>query len=255
MGHDTGACLFQDDRLIFSIETERLTRVKHDASVGVALDHLFATAGVKPADVTNVVFSTNVRNSVAKIRDFVTIEHRIACGGTLHAESECELLGRPVPCVVVAHEASHAALACHSGGWRDRGLVLVNEGHGTFSRNTCFTFKSSKLTLVDRDGLPWYGTGFGWSITAHLLGFGDAPSAAGTIMALGAYGEPDAQTRDVFNATPRNLHLMDRQSSGDSRRCAPRGTLAAQTSFEAEPIVVSTLQNVFTGEPSARRLG
>ncbi len=247
MGHDTGACLFEDGRLLFAIETERVTRVKHDSSAQVGIDHLLASTGVQPSDVTCVAFSTNVRNAIARIHDFERIEQDILSGSTLHAASRCELFGRSIPCVVVAHEAAHAAVTCHFGGWRDRGLIMVNEGRGTFSRNSTFTYKSSKLSLVDCDGLPWFATGFAWSLIAHLIGYGWTPSAAGTIMALGAFAEADERTRSVFRETPARLHVMDRARQimeGDPLHCYVR----ERTTFDEKASVVATLQEMFTAE-------
>ena len=34
-GHDTSCCLFKNDKLIFAIEEERLTRKKHDGSIPI----------------------------------------------------------------------------------------------------------------------------------------------------------------------------------------------------------------------------
>ena len=39
-GHDTGVAYFEDGRLVFAVETERLTRVKHDHRCDVALRHV-----------------------------------------------------------------------------------------------------------------------------------------------------------------------------------------------------------------------
>lgn len=245
MGHDTGACLFRDGRLQFAIETERLTRAKHDGAVHIAIEHLFNETGICRTDVRYIALSTNVRNSLARVRNFADIERDVQSGLSLHAESTCDLLGTPIPCAVVAHEAAHAALACHFAGWREPGLVLVNEGRGTFSRNSSFTWRRSELRLIDRDALPWFATGFGWSLMAYLLGFGDAPSAAGTIMAMAAFAEPSERIRSILLNVPTDLHHLSREAQL-GQGATLLSFVSAQKTFEAKAQVVATLQEMFT---------
>jgi carbamoyltransferase len=105
-GHDTGICLWRDGRLVFAMETERLSRKRHDHGVEVALEAARAHPEFCSDDIDLIALSTPFGQPLVQVRDAdraVTAIKRHA----LHYESSCGLLGRETPCVVVAHEASH----------------------------------------------------------------------------------------------------------------------------------------------------
>jgi len=244
MGHDTGLALFEDARLLFAVETERVTRVRHDHRVESALDHAWQATGLGPSDIDLLVFSTNLRKDFARIDEYDAIGEAIE-GGQLHAEGHSTLLGGSKRCLVVAHEASHAALACHHGNWTDRTLVLVNEGHGSFSRNSCFVHDRGALTLVDHDALPWYGTGFGWTLLAFLAGFGRSPSAAGTLMALGGYGSYSAEAEGALLGVSRNIHL-ERRAAQEQQLQPLFAYVERHSEFTERANLIRTFQELFT---------
>jgi carbamoyltransferase len=244
MGHDTGLALFEDGRLLFAVETERLTRIRHDHRVETALEHLWEATAFGPRDIDLLVFSTNVRNALAKIDDCHRIGEAIE-RGQLHAESRSALLGDSKPCLVVAHEASHAALACHHGDWATPMFVLVNEGHGSFSRNSSFVHDRGSLTLVEHDALPWYATGFGWTLLAYLVGLGRSPSAAGTLMAMGGYGNISEAAEATLLRVARNVHLEAR--AAQERQLQPLFEYVQRTTEFAERAdLIRTFQELFT---------
>jgi carbamoyltransferase len=244
MGHDTGACLFDGSRLVFAIETERLTRVKHDHRAQIALDHVFEQSGVAPDRIELLVFTTNVRNRLARIDDFERL-HRSIEDGRLEARGWSDLLGWRVPCLIVAHEASHAVLACHAARFPDPCLVVVNEGRGTFSRNCSFVHRRGRLELVDRDALPWYGTGFGWSVLSYLLGLGHNPSAAGKTMAMAAYGARSATAESLLTGLDERLHDRPRERQLEIARPL-LNYVARAREFGARADLMRTFQELFT---------
>jgi carbamoyltransferase len=132
-------------------------------------------------------------------------------GGSLHYFTTCNVLGRRTDCLMVAHEASHAALSCHFADYVEPGMVLVNEGRGSFSRNSFFLLKNGKLILKDTDMLPWYGSGFGWSALGYIFGYGISPSTAGKIMALGGYGTYSETFHEILMGIEPRVHHRDRE--------------------------------------------
>jgi carbamoyltransferase len=247
MGHDTGLCLFDDGRLVFAVETERLTRVRHDHQVEAALEHLWAVSGMTREDIDFLVFSTNVRKGLALIEDHDCLHARLE-QGELQAESHSAMLGRRLPCLLVAHEASHAVLASHYGD-AEPTFVLVNEGHGTFSRNSAFVCGPRAIRLVDHDALPWYGTGFGWTLLGYLLGFGRSPSAAGTAMALGGFGAVSTKLRDLLLRVERRVHLAPRSEQEVALRPL-MDWVSEHPAFSDRAHLMRTFQELFTEEVS-----
>jgi len=189
-----------------------------------------------------VAISTPVREGLARLPDYARATAAIG-PDTLHWETRSELLGRSLPCLIVAHEASHAALACHYRGWEPGTRILVNEGRGSFSRNAQFRFDAGRLCLQDHDRLPWYGTGFGWSGLGYLLGLGSGPAIAGKVMAIGGYGEANDRDRERLETLPRDLHHRPR---GEAERASARLAAYLDTSdFDAQANLVRTFQTMF----------
>ncbi|GAB3110354.1 carbamoyltransferase C-terminal domain-containing protein [Streptomyces calidiresistens] len=242
-GHDTGVAYFEEGRLVFAIETERLTRVKHDHRSGIALRHVLAQEGVDADGIELVAVSTPIRDGLLRIPDPERTMRHINAGAP-HHRTVCEMLGRRVECVVVTHEVSHAALAAHYAGWEEGTVVLVNEGRGQLTRSSLFRVSGGVLEWVEKDPLPWYGNGFGWTAIGHLLGFDRSPGVAGKVMAMGGYGQPDARIRERLLAVPRDVM--------NDRELADRvyADLVAQpgfgSDFETASHLVATFQEMFT---------
>jgi carbamoyltransferase len=243
LGHDTGVSYFEDGRLVVSLETERLTREKHDHRAELVLQHFFDRGLVDPARIDLVAASTGVRDRVLHLADYDAAMARIL-GGALHHETTCEIAGRRVPCLVVLHEASHAALALHYAGYAEPSLVFVNEGRGHVSRNSLYRYDGDRLELLEADALPWYATGWGWSALGWLLDMGIGPGVAGKVMALGAFGSDSAEAEALFHGIdPRVLSdLAIRDRAGE----ALRGHPLFRDGFESQASAVHTLQRMFT---------
>jgi carbamoyltransferase len=242
-GHDTGVSYFQEGRLVFSIESERLTRCKHDHRSEAALHHCLSHFADEGRGTDLIVTSTPVRNSILKIPDIDDAMGAIE-SGQLHYETTSHLFGKPIDCVVVLHEASHAALAAHYAGYRTGCLILVNEGKGLISRSSLYSLEDRRLQLIELDPLPWYATGFGWTAIGYLYGFGLGPQVAGRLMGIAGYGTATPHVRDVL------LGIDD----GVMRDRAMAEQVAAQLQtderfggdFRTKADVVATLQEVFT---------
>ncbi|MFD0385568.1 carbamoyltransferase C-terminal domain-containing protein [Streptomyces stramineus] len=238
-GHDTGVGYFEDGRLVFAVETERLTRVKHDHRSDLALEHVLSQECVDTGGIELVAVSTPVRSALLRIPDLDHAMERIGAGAP-HHRTTCELLGRSVDCVVVTHEVAHAALAAHYAGHEDGTLVLVNEGRGQLTRSSLFRVEGDRLEWLAKDPLPWYGNGFGWTAIGHLLGFGKSPGVAGKVMALGGYGQPDPRIREQLRAVdPRVTHDLELAER-------VRADLARRPGFDSAADVVATFQELFT---------
>lgn len=244
LGHDTGIAVFDDGRLVFALETERVTREKHDHRVDAAIDAYLEQdpRGLERADMFAV--STNIRHRIIEIPEISAIETRIR-NYALSVETEGMIRGVKRPTLVIAHEASHAALAAHYAKEVLPSVIFVNEGRGTFSRNAIFRADETQLRLLDHDLLPWYATGFGWSAMGWLFERNISPSMAGTLMALGAFGESKPAIERQFLDPPPDLHYRDREEQARvAEKMARCGYMV--DSFEARADTIATLQHLFT---------
>ncbi len=253
-GHDTGACLWENGHLLFSVETERLTRNRHDSFVAPALEAVRAHHRFDPDAVELVALSTPVRQAMLNVKDHDVAMKRIL-GKELHAESRCALWGRDYPCLVIAHEAAHAAMGLLEAEFTDDTLILVNEGRGVFSRNALLHFHNGAFSLEDVDFLPWYGTGFAWSAFGARLGFGKGPSVAGKVMALSGFAHAGDAEMDAIRSVRADLLEVATDVQLEEAACLPLGALDA-SSFDGNARMVNALQRLFTaavGEALAAR--
>ena len=242
-GHDTAASYFIDGRLIFSIETERLTRSKHDHRSEIALSHCLSRVQRGGYRTDLVVSSLPLRNTILKIPDAERAV-RFLEEGRLHYETKSYIFGEPIDCVVVLHEASHAALAAHYAGYQEGCLVLVNEGKGQISRSSLYVIDGGRLRLVELDPLPWYATGYGWTAIGYLYGFGIGPQIAGKLMAVGGYGEPSEYVRSVLSEISDSV-MHDRTGAEKVARKL-KSDINFVNDFRSMADVIATLQHMFT---------
>ena len=244
MGHDTGVSIFENNKLICTIETERLTRVKHDHRSEISLEYILNYLKLKPKDIELVAVSTNIRNKILKIKNIETARKSIE-KRNLHYETKCEMLGVEKPCIVVAHEASHAALAWHYAGYQKNCLILVNEGRGTFSRNSVYLSNSDRIDLLDYNMLPWYATGFGWSALGYLLNLGIGPSVAGTVMAFAGFGNVTEKYEEIINKIDNKIHYKSKSEMQDEAQKTKK-KFNLNNNFKSKANLVSTFQNKFS---------
>ena len=55
-GHDAAACLFRDNKLLYAIEKERLSRIKHDEGEPIeCIEYIMKAADISYSDIDLVV--------------------------------------------------------------------------------------------------------------------------------------------------------------------------------------------------------
>lgn len=243
IGHDTGVSYFEDGVLKFSIEAERLSRVRHESKVGDALRYTLERGAVDPDQIDLIAVSTPFHHELLGLPD-TERARQVTSSGAMHHRTTSTLLGRPRDCVVVTHEVSHAALSAHYADHSEGCVVLINEGRGQITRSSLFRVEQGQLRWLEKDPLPWYGNGFGWIAIGLLFGFSKSPSVAGRIMAVGGYGRPDDRVRDL-------LLTVDNSVMGD--RAAAEEVYAGlvqrpefRREFQNMANVVATFQEMFT---------
>ena len=244
IGHDAGTAIFEDGKLLFAVEAERLTRRRFEHDVTSALDHALEETALTISDFDYVVVSAPVRQDILQIDNY---EHCLAelRSGKFSVETQCTVREECKPCILVAHEVAHAAGAIHHG--RDvsnNALVLVNEGRGLWGRSSLFRFTKGGLTLLAVDPLNWYATGFGWSALGAVLGFGKSPGIAGHLMAIAAFEEPAANLSDAIQSIQNSV--LDSAQDAKGAQSIIEAHPEFGRDFNSAARLLASLQHCFT---------
>ncbi|WP_127842847.1 carbamoyltransferase C-terminal domain-containing protein [Actinomyces wuliandei] len=243
VGHDSGAAVVEDGRVIYSIETERLTRRRYDHRVDLAIGAVTSQPEHPLNSFDWVALTTPIGHPAATVPDQAQVMERLRGRRELHVETTCEIRGQRLPCIVVTHEVSHAMLAAHYSGYAEDCLVLVNEGQGQFTQNALFTYRDGHLDWVDSDVLPWWGRGLGWTGMGVLFDMGNSPGVAGRLMALSAYGQPDKAIREQLVGIPDRI-VTDRSYAYDVATELRDAHFA--DGFQRRADIICTFQELFT---------
>ncbi|GGX66742.1 carbamoyltransferase [Tateyamaria omphalii] len=244
LGHDTGVCLWDEGELVFTMETERLTRVRYETRVDAALKAVRAHPSFDPNRIGRIASSSHFRRNILDVPQPDLAERALISERKLHYNTVSSMFGRDIPCTIVSHEVSHAVLGLHEAGWRDRTLILVNEGRGVFSRNALYFYADGRLQLVDWNLMPWFGTGFGWSSVGYLVGLGRHPGVAGKAMALGGFQGPGArESAALRDVDPCIADLSEPDQTQQADRLL--GELGGSLDFDGKCRLVASLQDLF----------
>lgn len=247
LGHDTGVSLWDRGELLFAMETERLTRVRYESRVEAAIEALRENSEFDPACVGRIVSSSPFHRGIIDVPDADVAERALTKERQHHHNTFSHMFGRKIPCTIVSHEVSHAVLALQEAGWRDRTLVLVNEGRGVFSRNALYFYSNDHLELLNWNLLSWFATGFGWSSIGYLVGLGKSPGVAGKAMALGGFQEPGNREREaLIQVRPEIAQLGEDDRVHEGHKLIQR--LGSLQDFDAKCRLVSALQSLFVEE-------
>lgn len=245
IGHDTGVALYENERLIYFMETERLTRRRYDHRVLLTVRHVLSVNGIGIDDIDLVALSTPINDNVISVRNKESVMCKLARKTLTHVMTTCDIMGATRPCMVVTHEASHAMLAVHYGGYCSPMLVLVNEGQGQFSQNALFLYDEGTLTWIDSDMLPWYGRGLGWTGIGVLFGMGNSPGVAGKLMAMSGYGSHQHDVEQRLREIEDRV-TTDREYAWETARVLADENFLHKGEFQRKADIVATFQRMFT---------
>lgn len=206
VGHDRGACLIKDGKIIASLAQERLDRIKHSQSMVIPFDAIDAILKYCELDVKDIscIGLSHVAIEGSAVLDLYKKE--------FFDHYKCSY----VPFYFVSHHDAHAYAVYFSSGF-DESLVLVSDGGGDFidgkqESETMYIAKNGTLTKVSRrlqniavrhmkdpinhllPFMPAYVQKLEMSLArkysqiTHLLGFKSGEE--GKTMGLASYGKP-----------------------------------------------------------------
>lgn len=227
-GHDAGAAIIVDGKIVAAINEERLNRKKmYWGFPDLSIPECLRTAKIQPNQIDAVAIagtsSTRAKplefgyESVGFFRTFFAeLSNTPLTGmlmgtelgtkasrkvfessifrGTSEIENKLKEFSISAPMHFVDHHLSHATGAYYTSGWNEcLTLTLDASGDGWCSR--IYNCKDGKMQLIN--SIPAYHSpGFYYCYVTHILGF-IALRHEGKVTGLAAFGNPDA-TKDIF---------------------------------------------------------
>lgn len=204
--HDQSICLIEDDKIIFHIEYERISRIKHnltsDFNISETLKDfevfansiiedvnpdIIAISGMGYDESFNIIVPQNV-NLQKIINGFYPNDFN----DFVLRKSDNKLF------YYIDHHIAHGAYSFYTSGF-DEGDKLIYDGGGE-KFYSIFVNKDNKITDVNSLDI-----GIMWSYLAFkTLGF----FAPGKIMGLAAYGKISDKYLKIFNSDVREFKIL-----------------------------------------------
>lgn len=217
--HDPSAALFKDEKLLYAIEEERLSRDKHAVETfpQQAIQSCLNYAEIELSDVSKVVVPydpslrtkqigyelkrrlTSSKPFLSKIRwleRFVETELQARIAPRFNIEEELSQLGSTVPEIEFrSHHACHAASAFHPSGF-DEALVFTIDGKGEYDSTVIWHGDSNGLRRLETFEFP-NSLGHFFGIVTEYLGY-HAFNGEGKVMGLAPYGSVKPEIEDAL---------------------------------------------------------
>ncbi|MCI2397769.1 carbamoyltransferase [Aliiroseovarius subalbicans] len=205
--HDSAAALLVDGEIIAAAQEERFTRQKHTPDYPrQAIDYCLAEAGLKMADLDQVVFydkpflkferlletyASFAPRGFASFRKAVPVWIKDKLFQKTHLLEELNQhdggMDGKTELLFSEHHLSHAASAFYPSPF-DEALVLTLDGVGERATTAVFLGKGNQLTPLREINFP-HSLGLLYSAFTYYLGF-KVNSGEYKIMGLAPYGEP-----------------------------------------------------------------
>ncbi|MEW6282216.1 MAG: carbamoyltransferase C-terminal domain-containing protein, partial [Candidatus Eremiobacterota bacterium] len=221
--HESSAALVRDGEVLFAVEEERLTRVKHGKRPRVdnpdrlperAIDLCLRSAGVALGDLDRAVYSLEPGRRRLHEEPYRVCPRQgfgTALGETAFEAALARVPSRlaPAPVQFLPHHLCHAALAFYGSPFEEA-AVLVVDGIGEDATAWLGRGRGSELECLEEVPYP-HSLGLLWERVALYLGFTeyDAPK----VMGLAAFGE----AARALPALDRVLHVNRKGFQVDPR--------------------------------------
>lgn len=198
--HDAAVALVDNDKILFAIQEERLSRVKHDSrfptlAIGRALEY----AGIEINDVDGIVFYENPELKLQRLWDQVIdkwpLSSRLFLEDIPHylkyklpvAEQIRQHLGYRGVVSCTEHHRSHAASAFFTSPF-ERAIVLTVDGVGEYDSLAVHIGEGNSLKKIRSIHFP-DSLGLLYSVFTNYLGF-EVNEGEYKVMGLAPYGRP-----------------------------------------------------------------
>lgn len=197
-GHDASLSIVKDGKLIISISSERITRIKKDIKVTTeCIEYVFNKASIKHEDVDVIAISSYNSQlsfpelSVVNENNFLVHEIPPIFYNDL-VELTGFFFGKEIKVISIPHHLAHASSSFYTSN---------------FSEAICFTLDSSSpntqsanslISIGNGNKLEYVGTSGNmvsqvYTAFTASLGLGAPFAKAGSTMGLASYGKPNSQ--------------------------------------------------------------
>lgn len=230
--------LIRDDEVLYAVEDERFTGIKHGRKYSPyraylpvdAMYRALVDSDTDPDSIDEIAYSYDrglhllslwgcftgarfdgLRDELNGYLSSANVHRMLRRGYEIPMRYRPvlrpERLGR-IPYREWPHHLSHAASAFYPSGY-DRALVLVSDGAGEHATTTAYLGEHGRLSRIGGVNLP-HSLGIVYSMTTRHLGF-EPFADEFKVMGLAAYGEPTraSEFERLIQLTPRGGFRID----------------------------------------------
>lgn len=198
--HDSAACLVKDGKVLYAVEEERFTRIKHDNSFSLnAIDFCLKSARVLINDIDYIAYyekpllkferilETFVATYPFSLKPFLKgipewVEYKIKVGRTI--KKKLKYKGE---IFYLTHHLSHASSTFYPSPFEEAAILTV-DGVGEYQTTGLWYGRENKITPLKRIDFP-NSLGLLYSTFTSFLGF-KVNEDEYKVMGLSAYGKP-----------------------------------------------------------------
>ena len=211
-GHDTSCCLFKNDKLIFAIEEERITRKKHDGSLPFkSLKYIKEKFKLNDKNVKSINFATIPERLVSKkyievflnnkkelLNMFFSKKNQANVNYLLNVRKLIEKrIDFNKELNFYHHHLCHQYAAYYLSGFKSAACLSI-DGLGEIESTCLGHAKKNKIKIFKSKNFP-HSLGEVYSAITKFLGY-KPDSGEGTVMALAALGNRKKKIK-VINKT------------------------------------------------------
>lgn len=180
--HDSSACLFKDNELIFACEEEKFTGIKHDSSFPQkTIDYIFEHYQLSKSEIEAVCYYENPKLRLKRKKSFFT-----SLLTNFKVWWNLRRISKKVH--YTSHHMSHMAYSYLSSNF-DKALIVSVDGVGETSTVSIGKGINGQIHTIKTIEYP-HSLGLYYSAMTAFLGF-KPNEGEYKVMGLAAYGNPD----------------------------------------------------------------
>lgn len=191
-GHDASACLLRDNRIVFAIEKERLTRKKHDSGDPVeCIDYLLESEGLLPHQIDLVVRNNWFDATSLKDEYYLRFPNVVV-------NKNHHLFHAYANSLMIPPNEDVLIWVIDGRGCRPEDAGYYGCGKNLFEAESIYRIQGNHIETVEKRFAIHYPKAFSWGSHMDTMGYAFAAiskiifhdvNAAGKIMALASFGK------------------------------------------------------------------